>query len=228
MKKIFNTIKEFWGGIMKGVTEVVEESRTFCAQEQPCVPPSAKPCTANSPADAMAQMQTQTISQNVCYCLALHIVHLMRDFPNHLYIEPYNETVAVPLADLGNGYYAVKFYKTDPTVELKSSQFAVELRPELNRRAEMVRLSTVQELNKAADLYYATKNRIICSCSTSDAESYSELVQAYLEYDNVVSHNGILLNSLNFIRMTDYGNYVVVNFTACYDCRGVNFVKDWY
>lgn len=224
MEKLLKTIKEFFNNLIQCVSEVVEESRTFCAQEQPCVPPSGKPCTSNSQADAMAQMQDQLYSENVCACLALQIVKLMRDFPKHLNIEAYTETVAVPLADLGNGFYDVKFYKADPTVELKSSQFAVELQPELNRRAEMVRLSAVQELNKAADLYYATENRIICSCSTSDAESYSKLVQAYSQYENIVSDNGILLNSLNFMRMTDFGNYIVVNFSACYDCRGVNWV----
>lgn len=203
MEKLLKSIKEFFNNLIQCVSEVVEESRTFCAQEQPCVPPSATPCTSNSPADAMAQMQAQTISQNICSCLALHIVRLMRDLPKHFNIESYTEQVAVPLADLGNGYYAVKFYKKDAAVELKSTLFAVEIQPELNRRAEMVRLSAVQEINKAADLFYD---------------------QAYSTYYNIISSNEILLNHLNFIRMVDCGNYVVVNFSACYDCRGVNWL----
>lgn len=228
MKKIFNTIKEFWWGIMKGVTEVVEESRTFCAQEQPCVPPSAKPCTSNSQADAMAQMQDQLYSESVCSCLALQIVKLMRDFPKHLNIEAYTETVAVPLADLGNGCFAVKFYKTDAAVELKASQFSVELKPELNRRAEMVRLSAVQEINKATDLYYATLAKLNNSYPQGGSAYCNQLADAYIEYCNVKSCNEQLLINLNFTNMCDYGTYVVVKFSACYDCRGVTWVQSWY
>lgn len=216
------TIKELLRAILSVVKSVIDDSKAFREQEKAC--PKPKPAQAPKPSIAPAANVDMTNAQRECACLARHIVKGLVDFPTHINIKPYSDSVAVIIDKFGNNEFSVRFYKKDPSKQITSSDFHVELERELNRRMESVQLGAIEAIDCAKVTLSHTQENLWCQyndpCSPyygNDYRYFKELQSAKRAYSSDFSINYSLLNTLCFYNLDDMGSYVVVYFTAGYN-----------
>lgn len=204
--------------------EMNEESRAFRAQEPPLQKPleTKKQETVLVPS-AVNQMEAYFQAQKECAVLASHIVEGMKDFPSSLNIKPYEYEVAVPVQKVNNGLFLVKLYKTDPEIRLSKAKFENELRPELNRRFEKVRLNAVEENQGAVDDFNSAFKRLQMKYGCVDPSSYiwaqDDYAQIEADYNNTISKNTKYLNPIWVDNYEDKGVFVLIS--VHFGCNGV-------
>lgn len=219
-----NKMKEFLYSVFDTVKQVNDESNAFRAQEKPCTKtvsakqPEATPCASNTCANATLQTKYE------CSALSRCIARALIDFPSHINIQAPSHAVAIPVAKLENGTFAIKLYKNDPSKEFSSSSFSVELQPELNTRVERVQLEAIQDFSQADDTLSQIIQRLTVEYNNpyspyfGDVSHYNCNVNlAIQDHNQFEKHNRCYLNSIRFSSLLDCGHYVVVYFTAGYN-----------
>ena len=211
----FENIKAFINEAISTFNDVAKESAEFRAQE----PPLRKPVETKKQETALTtsavnQMEAYFQAQKECAVLASHIVEGMKDFPSSLNIEPYEYEVAVPVQKINNGLFLVKLYKTDPEIRLSKAKFENELRPELNRRFEKVRLNAVEENYEALDDFNSAFKRLQMKYGCDDPLSYiwaqDDYAQIEADYNNTISKNTKYLNPIWVNNYEDKGVFVLI------------------
>lgn len=216
-----DTIKGFVNGMVSTINEVAKESAEFRAQEKPCAKPEedTQPETAPPVSPAYAILVEQRNIRIECMQLAECIVKGLDDFPRHINIEPCSNAVALPVEKTGNNTYTVRLYKKDPLKEFRSTDFQIELMPELNRRMDIVREKALQEIDRALNIFTGIRDSLNedfndpVSPYCGDVYHYNSVLRtANRNYHVIYENLKRFLYKMEFFNLEDKGLYVEIDF----------------
>lgn len=216
-----DVIKGFVNGVISTFNEVAKESAEFRAQEKPCVKPEedTQPETAPPVSSGYAILVEQRKIRIECMQLAECIVKGLDDFPRHINIEPCSNAVALPVEKTGNNTYTVRLYKKDPLKEFRSTDFQIELMPELNRRMDVVYERVLQEIDRALNNFIRIRDSLNAefedpvSPHCGDEYHYNSVLgTAYRNYNAIYENLKRFLHRVEFYNLVDKGIYVQIDF----------------
>lgn len=210
------------------VKEVVEESKEFNRKEaERNTAKKSEPIPVQAPMPAMLpenQLRMRLCAQWECCQASSYIFKALKDLPDCFNIVQPDNVISLPVWKNWNGTFGIRLFKKDSGRRISHSMFSNSIKPELQRRAQLVATNARNEIRQAS-FNCENKKKILKMKYSSPffVEYYTDKMildfqceELELEKNTVISENYFMTSELIFFGHQDRGDYIDVFFHILY------------